>query len=99
VSSANNERSGHWREDLGVLLWAAFLAAALATMIFFAFLDPVAIADDAPPLRWFEDRMTGYTIGFFFFWAVCIFSSWLTAWLIKSRRDAAPEPYRDDESI
>lgn len=98
MTTERRGRWADWREDLGILLWAAFLAAALATMIFFAFLDPVTLADEAPPLRWFEDRMTGYTIGFFFFWVVCIFSSLLTAWLIETRNRAGRDHRVDDES-
>jgi hypothetical protein len=39
----------------GVLVWSAFLAAALATMICFAFIDPQAFADGDTPaaLAWF----------------------------------------------
>ena len=74
-----------FREDLGVLLWAAFLAACAATALFFAYFDPLLLAaDDAPP-RWLADRMTGYTVGFFFFWAVCTIASFLTAYLIDTR--------------
>lgn len=82
------ERVRTWprfREDLGVLLWAAFLAACAATALFFAYFDPVLLALDAAPPRWLADRMTGYAVGFFFFWAICTIASFLTAYLIDTR--------------
>lgn len=90
--SANTDerepRRGSWprfRQDLGVLLWASFLAACIATMFFFAYFDPALLERDAEPPAWLADRMTGYTVGFFFFWAVCTIASFLTAWLIDTR--------------
>jgi hypothetical protein len=51
----------------GVIVWSAFLAAALATMLCFAFLDPLGLAQgEAPP--WWTSRLRVYAIGFFFFW-------------------------------
>jgi hypothetical protein len=74
-----------FREDLGVLLWSAFLAACLATALFFAYFDPQLLAADAEPPAWLADRMTGYAVGFFFFWGVCTIASFLTAYLIDTR--------------
>jgi hypothetical protein len=71
--------------DVALLLWASFLVACVGTMIFFAFLDPVLLAhDDAPPV-WLADRMTGYAIGFFFFWVLCSAASLLTAYMIDTQ--------------
>lgn len=84
---APEESRSPLRQDVGVFLWSSFLAACLATMIFFAFFDPLLLAhDDAPP-RWLTDRMTGYAIGFFFFWFVCAIAAILTAYLIDTRPD------------
>ena len=88
-------RRGAWprfREDLGVLLWASFLAACVATMFFFACFDPVLLAHDAAPPAWLADRMTGYAVGFFFFWAVCTIASFLTAYLIDTRSSDGDSP-------
>ena len=74
-----------FREDLGVLLWASFLAACVATAFFFAYFDPLLLASDVMPPAWLTDRMTGYAIGFFFFWGVCTIASFLTAYLIDTR--------------
>jgi hypothetical protein len=40
--------------------------------------------DDAAP-NWLADRMTGYAVGFFFFWGICTIASFLTAYLIDTR--------------
>lgn len=84
------------RQDIGAVVWTAFLAASLATMVFFAMFDPLLLArDDAPP-RWLADRMTGYTLGFFFFWGMSTVSALLTAWLIDTRSFARGSRYRDE---
>jgi hypothetical protein len=50
-----------------VIAWSAFLAAALATMLCFAFVDPQALAaGDAP--SWWTSRLRIYAMGFFLFW-------------------------------
>jgi len=68
--------------------WSSFLAASFATMLFFAFVDP---AD----YEWMggetleKTRMTGYALGFFFFWAVTALTGVVVAYLIRSTRRAA----------
>ena len=79
----------HFREDLGVLLWASFLAACFATLLFFACFDPQLLVDDRAPPGWLADRRAGYTIGFFFFWMMSAIASFLTAYLIETRSNAA----------
>jgi hypothetical protein len=78
------------RIDVGIVAWASFLAACLATMVFFALFDPLLLAHDAVPPRWLADRMTGYTLGFFFFWFVCGLASTFTAFLVDTRRSEPP---------
>jgi hypothetical protein len=75
----------HFREDLGVLLWASFLAACVATLLFFACFDPQLLVDDRAPPAWLADRRAGYTVGFFFFWMMSAIASFLTAYLIETR--------------
>ena len=75
------------RIDAGIVVWASFLAACIATMVFFAFFDPLLLVDDRAPPSWLRDRMTGYTIGFFFFWIMCALASAFTAFLVDTRRD------------
>jgi hypothetical protein len=80
----------HLRIGAGIVIWASFLAACLATMLFFALFDPLLLGhDDAPP-AWLSDRMTGYTIGFFFFWTVCAVASAFTAFLVGPRTVEPP---------
>jgi hypothetical protein len=78
-------------EDLGILLWASFLAACLATLLFFACFDPLLLAHDAAPPAWLADRRTAYAIGFFFFWSICTVASFLTAYLIDTRPGAGED--------
>ena len=70
---------------LGVIVWSAFLAAALATMLCFAVLDPLAIAaGETPP--WWTDRLRVYAIGFFFFWLIGVVAATL-CWQLAARRE------------
>lgn len=72
------------RIEAGAIVWSSFLAACAATMIFFAFFDPLELGrDDAPP-AWITSRMAGYAIGFFFFWLATMVSALLTAFLLDS---------------
>jgi len=75
------------RIDAGIVIWASFLAACISTMVFFAFFDPLLLVDDRAPPSWLRDRMTGYTIGFFFFWIMCALASAFTALLVATRPD------------
>lgn len=67
------------------MVWCGFLAAAAGTMFFFGFFDPAQLGDDAAPPSWLADRMTGYALGFFFFWTMCTAAAALAAWLIEAR--------------
>ncbi len=77
--------------DVGIVVWASFLAACLATMVFFAFIDPLFIGQDDAPPPWARDRMTGYALGFFFFWSTCALASAFTAFMVETRRADAPD--------
>jgi hypothetical protein len=92
VSEVSQRNPALLRVDIGIVVWASFLAACLATMVFFAFFDPLLLAHDTSPPRWLSDRMTGYTVGFFFFWIICGVASGFTAWLIDTRTS---DPVRD----
>jgi len=77
------------QRDVFVIGWCSFLSAAVATMFFFAFVDPLALADIMePPLS--IDRMSGYAIGFFFFWLLAAASATLTVYLIRTRHGHPP---------
>lgn len=65
-----------------VLLWASFLPAAAASMLFFAAFDPAELAVTATfPMD--MSRMAGYALGFAFFWALAASAAWLTALLLR----------------
>ena len=64
----------------GIILWVSFLWAAIATMLFFATFDPLAIAEVATfPMQ--VDRIGGYSIGFLLFWLLLIINSSVVNWL------------------
>lgn len=67
----------------GAVVWSSFLAAALATMLCFAFIDPLALADGEPP-AWWSTRLGVYAVGFFFFWLVGFVAAALS-WLLARR--------------
>ncbi|MFO1406171.1 MAG: hypothetical protein U1F08_01425 [Steroidobacteraceae bacterium] len=84
-------------QDVAIVLWPAFIAASIATMVSFAFIDPLLIgADDDPPPA-FATRMTGYAVGFFFFWLVASISSLITIYLVRTAHPEPAEPPQSDE--
>jgi len=67
-------------QRLGAILWPSFFAAGVATMVFFAIVDPLVLRDMTfPELE--LSRLAGYTIGFFLFWSATAGSSLFT-WLL-----------------
>lgn len=71
----------------GAILWPSFVAAGLASMVFFAFVDPLRLRDLTFPQHALS-RELGYTLGFFMFWAVTAASSAVTWYLLRPlRRD------------
>ena len=68
----------------GAVAWPSFFAAAVATVVFFAIVDPSELADITWP-HLMISRQFGYSIGFFMFWACTLASSAFTALLLSSR--------------
>lgn len=68
--------------NLMLVLWPSFLAAGVASAVFFAVFDPVDLAIFWRPLG--PGRMAVYTEGFLLFWAFTAFSSALTLFLGRS---------------
>ena len=64
----------------GAVIWPSFFAAAVASMVFFALIDPLELAEAAWP-HLAVSRELGYSLGFFGFWA-CTFSSSLFSALL-----------------
>ncbi|MEO8016564.1 MAG: hypothetical protein ABI769_02020 [Pseudomonadota bacterium] len=67
LSSSEIRRRAQLRRVVVVTCWSGFLAAALATMICFAFIDPRAFAEGRTP-EWWTTRSHVYALGFFLFW-------------------------------
>jgi hypothetical protein len=79
-----------WRQDVAVTLWPSFLAACVASMFFFAFVDPSMFGAGAEPPDWLRNPRAGYAIGFFFLWSMTTLSSALTLYLVRTARTAPP---------
>lgn len=75
-----------FRIDIALVLWPSFMAAALASLLFFAAVDPQVLRDAGP--RIFNDlsREAGYALGFFFFWAIAALASALSVYLVRTDR-------------
>jgi len=75
-------------QAIAAVLWPSFLAAAFATMMFFAFVDPGDM-EHAIRLPMEHTQMTGYGLGFFFFWIITVISSAVSVYLLRTaRRDS-----------
>ena len=79
-------------QRLGAILWPSFFAAGVATMMFFAFVDPLRLQAISFPGTAIS-RELGYTAGFFMFWAVTALSSAVTGYLLR------PMPNDEDEQL
>lgn len=80
---------GRNKQAVFTVVWISFLSAAVATMVFFAFFDPVELAEIVDEgLELSHDA--GYAAGFFFFWVLCALCSGVTAFLVRTapKRDA-----------
>lgn len=79
-------------QRLGAILWPSFFAAGVCTMVFFAYVDPLALRDLTFP-RLALTRELGYTVGFFVFWLATASSSLFTWILLRpARRFNRPLP-------
>ncbi len=63
--------------------WCSFLSASVATMVFFAWIDPGPFVAVLKPTAAIPGRTGLYSLGFFFFWMVCALASLLTASLLR----------------
>ena len=60
------KRRIYWRR-VAIVAWVSFVAAAVATMVFFAMFDPDDLADITTfPIE--LSRTGGYSLGFLLFW-------------------------------
>lgn len=74
----------HRQRALGAVGWGSFLAACVASVVFFGIVDPYELATITTPTADIT-RMTGYAIGFFFFWAVTATAAAVAALLLLRR--------------
>ena len=80
---------------LGAIAWPSFFAAAVASVVFFAIVDPSELAEITWPHLTIS-RKLGYSIGFFMFWACTFASSAFSALLLfpprRKPHSATPLP-------
>ncbi|WP_243039007.1 hypothetical protein [Dyella sedimenti] len=76
-----------WLQCAGAILWPSFFVAGVVTMVFFAYVDPVALRDITfPSLK--LGRELGYSLGFFLIWLATLSSSLFTWILLRPGRSA-----------
>jgi hypothetical protein len=82
-------------QRVGAIAWPSFFAAAVSTMVFFAYVDPLALRDMTFPEMPLTREM-GYSVGFFMFWCATAASSLFTWLLLRpaSRFNRALPPER-----
>jgi hypothetical protein len=83
--------------DVGLVTWSSFLAAGVASMLFFAAVDPQLLHDAGPRIFDNLNREAGYALGFFFFWALAAGAAALSVYMVRSagRRDGRSATHRD----
>ena len=69
------------KQAVATVVWISFLAASVATMLFFAMFDPIELL---ATVDIDVGRQSGYAIGFFFFWFISAGCSAVTAWLVRT---------------
>lgn len=87
--SSPDPYDGPQRGELGLrgrlvftVVWCSFLSASVATLVFFAFVDPAPMVAVLQPTGVLPNRTALYSLGFFFFWFVSAVSAGLTASLL-----------------
>ncbi len=79
----NNSNSEYPRRlhYISAVLWPSFLAACVATMVFFAMFDPQELLQ-IMTWKFSLSREWAYSLGFFLFWLLTILSSSITLVLL-----------------
>lgn len=78
-------------QQWGTILWPSFVVAGAASVLFFAFVDPLQLRAISFPEHALS-RELGYTLGFFMFWAVTATASGMTWYLLRPLA-------RDDDDV
>ena len=81
-------------QRVGAILWPSFFAAGVATMVFFAYVDPIVLRDMTFP-QLTVGRELGYTLGFFAFWLATSASSLFT-WILLRPASRFNRPLPDE---
>ena len=76
------------KQAVATVIWISFLAASVATMLFFALFDPVELL---ATVDIDIGRQSGYAVGFFFFWIISAGCSAVTAWLVRTAPKRNPD--------
>lgn len=81
-SDAHHDAHSATLQRVGAIAWPSFFAAGVATMVFFAIVDPLELATITWP-RLDISRELGYTIGFFLFWSCTLPACYVTSLLLR----------------
>jgi hypothetical protein len=76
------------------VLWAAFLTAAAAELVFFSIFDPFELHFFGRPLDW--SRQAIYALGFFGFWGLGVASATIALILAGGESEAKHLPPDED---
>jgi hypothetical protein len=79
------------QRDIAYVLWISFLTAAVATMVFFASVDPEVLSGNNT-LGWRISRDAGYALGFFGFWLLTASTAALVVMLVRTEHRAQDIP-------
>lgn len=86
VAPASDRATNERLALIGAIAWPSFFSAGVATMAFFALIDPDELFDVAWP-HILLPREFAYTLGFFVFWAATLGASSFTALLLRRPKD------------
>lgn len=78
-------------QQLGAVLWPSFFVAVVASVLFFAFFDPLDLQRIGFPHHGIS-RGLGYTAGFFLAWLGTFSACSVTALLLRSPGDGDEPP-------
>lgn len=97
LPAKQDNRDRQFWMDVGLVLWSSFLAAGVASMLFFVAVDPLMLRDAGPQRFENLSREAGYGLGFLFFWAIAASAAALSVYMIRSvgRRDQSPAAHRE----
>jgi len=79
------------------VLWAAFLTAAVAELVFFSIFDPFELHFFGRPLDW--SRQAIYALGFFGFWGLGVAAATLTLMLAGGDAGEVTRAPPDDDLV